>query len=179
MVHHTLVTTGAVVALLSCSAFFSSSETALFTVSREWIASRAESDPRAAAVADLLADPHRLLVTILVGNNVVNIAVSSLVTALLVEQFQSTTAVLTATTLTSGLILIFGEIVPKSYGLGNAQSFSLRIVRPLRYVELVLYPVVLLFDLLTRQITDRLGGQQAIEQPYVDSDALEADRRDS
>ncbi|WP_284008917.1 DUF21 domain-containing protein [Haloarcula pelagica] len=164
----TLSSLGAIVVLLAASAFFSSSETALFTVSRESLTAVAESDPRAAAALDVLADPHRLLVTILVGNNVVNIAVSSLLTALLVERVQSSVAVVVTTVVASSVILIAGEIVPKSYGLGHADSYALRVVRPLRYVELLLYPAVAAFDLLTRQITERLGGQQAIERPYED-----------
>jgi len=161
-----LATVAAVVVLLGCSAFFSSSEMALFSVSREWVDATAASDPRAKAVADVLAEPHRLLVTILVGNNVVNIAISSLVTALLVARFESGIAVVLATLVSTSVILVCGEIVPKSYGLGNAESFSLRAVGPLRYVELVLYPVVALFDVLTRGITALVGGDQEIERTY-------------
>jgi Mg2+/Co2+ transporter CorB len=170
MVSHTAPTLVAVVVLLGCSAFFSSSETALFSLSREWLAEVAPTDTRAAAVSEVLDDPHRLLVTILVGNNVVNLAISSLVTALLVERLQSSTAVLVATAVTSSLILVCGEIVPKSYGLGNAKTFSLRVVGPLRYVELLMYPAVALFDTLTREITKRIGGHPAIETQFVDDE---------
>ncbi|MBX0323324.1 DUF21 domain-containing protein [Halomicroarcula sp. F13] len=170
---HLLPTLGIVVALLGFSAFFSSSETALFSLSREWVAEAAATDPRAAAVEDVLADPHRLLVTILVGNNVVNIALSSLLTALFVDRFQSGTAVVVTTVVASSVILVAGEIVPKSYGLGHAQSFALRVVRPLRYVELFLYPVVTVFDVLTRTVSAGLGGQQAIERTYDDESATE------
>ncbi|MFC7076493.1 DUF21 domain-containing protein [Haloarcula halophila] len=166
----TLSSLGTIVVLLAASAFFSSSETALFTVSRESLTAAAESDPRGAAALEVLADPHRLLVTILVGNNVVNIAISSLLTALLVDHVQSSVAVLVTTVVASSVILVAGEIVPKSYGLGHANSYALRVVRPLRYVELLLYPAVVAFDLLTRQITRRIGGQPDIERPYEDEE---------
>lgn len=156
----------AIVFLLGCSAFFSSSETALFSLSREWLAGAAETDRRAAAVADVLEDPHRLLVTLLVGNNVVNITLSSLLTAVLVDRLDPGLAVLVTTVLASTVILIAGEIIPKSYGLGHAQTFALRVVRPLRYVTLLLYPVVAVFDMLTRTVSDRIGGQQSIERTY-------------
>lgn len=156
----------AIVALLCCSAFFSSSETALFSLSREWLADAAETDQRVAAVADVLADPHKLLVTLLVGNNVVNITLSSLLTALLVDRLDPGLAVLATTVLASTVILIAGEIIPKSYGLGHAQTFAPRVVRPLRYVSLLLYPAVLVFDLLTRAMSDKIGGKQSIEQTY-------------
>ncbi|MBX0294195.1 DUF21 domain-containing protein [Haloarcula nitratireducens] len=176
-----LPTLAAVVVLLCCSAFFSSSETALFSLSREWLAAAATTDPRAAAAEDVLADPHRLLVTILVGNNVVNIALSSLLTAVFVERFQSGIAVVLTTLLATSVVLVAGEIVPKSYGLGHAQTFALRVVTPLRYVELLLYPVVTVFDAFTRWISTRIGGQQTIEETYdeVDgpADATDAKRR--
>ena len=104
--------------LLCCSAFFSSSETALFSLSREWLADRAASDPRAAAVEDVLADPHRLLVTLLVGNNVVNITLSSLLTALLVDRVEPGVAVV-VTTVVASTVIIAGEILPKSFGSGT------------------------------------------------------------
>ena len=129
-------------------AFFSSSETALFSLSREWVAQTAPTDPRAAAVADILEDPHRLLVTLLVGNNVVNITLSSLLTAILVDRLEPGLAVVVTTVVASTVVLVAGEILPKSYGLGRAQTYSLAIVGPLRYVELVLYPVVAVFDFL-------------------------------
>ncbi|WP_262177743.1 DUF21 domain-containing protein [Haloarcula laminariae] len=153
-------------ALLACSAFFSSSETALFSLSREWVTETAATDGRAAALADVLDDPHRLLVTLLVGNNVVNITLSSLLTALLVDRLDPGLAVLATTVLASTVILIAGEIIPKSYGLGHAQTFALTVVRPLRYVSILLYPVVAVFDLLTRTLSDRIGGQQSIERAY-------------
>jgi Mg2+/Co2+ transporter CorB len=156
----------AIAALLGCSAFFSSSETALFSLSREWLSEAAAADPRAAAVEEVLDDPHRLLVTLLVGNNVVNITLSSLLTALLVDRVESGLAVVLTTLVASTVILIAGEIVPKSYGLGHAETYSLSVVRPLRYVGILLYPAVSLFDLLTRTLSDRIGGQQSIEQTY-------------
>jgi len=141
--------------------------------SREWVAEASESDRRAAAVADVLADPHRLPVTLLVGNNLVNITLSSLPTALLVDRLDPGLAVLATTVLATTVILIAGEIIPKSCGLGHAQTFALRVVRPLRYVSLLLYPVVVVFDLLTRTLSDSIGGQQSIEQAY---DEIERDR---
>jgi len=158
----------AIAALLCCSAFFSSSETALFSLSREWLGEAAATDPHIEAVEKLLSDPHRLLVTLLVGNNVVNITLSSLLTALLVDRLDPGLAVVVTTVVASTVVLIGGEILPKAYGLGHAQSFAPRVVRPLRYVAVLLYPAVVVFDLLTRSVSDRIGGQQAIERPYDD-----------
>lgn len=74
-------------------------------------------------------------------------------------------------TLTSSfVVLVFDEIVPKSYGLGNATRWSLAIERPLATVELASFPVVLLFDSINRRINVALGSDQHIEQSYTDHD---------
>ena len=84
------------------SAVLSSSETALFTLSGEWLAERESS-----------VDPRRLLVTCLVGNNVVDAAIASVVTVVAVKPLPPGVAV-TAAPLVASVVLVFGEIVPKS-----------------------------------------------------------------
>ncbi|WP_256297025.1 CNNM domain-containing protein [Haloarchaeobius salinus] len=163
----------AVLVLVCLSAFFSSSETAIFSLPVEQLTEHAASgDGRAAQLAELREDPHRLLVTLLVGNNVVNVAISSITTALLVESFSTGVAVVLATVVASATVLVFGEIVPKSYGLGNALAWALRVARPLRAVELLLLPLVVVFDLATRRLSAAIGGEGAIEEPYIDEDGL-------
>ncbi|UPV98891.1 DUF21 domain-containing protein [Halorussus gelatinilyticus] len=164
-----LLAAGAVVVLLALSAFFSSSETAIFSLSVEWMAERAAAgDRRAALLSALREDPHRLLVTLLVGNNLVNVALSSVVTVVLVGALPAGLAVTAATVVVTSLVLIFGEIIPKSYGLGNGERWSLRVARPLSLVERALYPLVVLFDALTRGTSQRLGGDTDIEEQYLD-----------
>jgi len=91
-----------VTVLLALSAFFSSSETAIFSLPAEWFERQAATDdPRAQVLKELYDDPHRLLVTLLVGNNVVNIAISSIVTVLVASYLPSGAAVAVATVCTS------------------------------------------------------------------------------
>ncbi|WP_224448530.1 CNNM domain-containing protein [Haloprofundus salilacus] len=164
-----LVGVVATAVLLLCSAFFSSSETAVFSLSTEWIERQATTgDPRAELLQELRDDPHRLLVTLLVGNNVVNIAISSIVTVLIASYLPSGLAVVATTVLTSCLVLIFGEIVPKAYGLGNAENWSLRIASPVRLVERALSPVITLFDAITRRMNALITVDPDIEKPYTD-----------
>lgn len=161
-----LVTVGI---LLSLSAFFSSSESAIFSLPDEWIRTAASDGTREShTLQQLRADPHRLLVTLLVGNNLVNIAITSIVTLLVARFVPPGFAVVIATLGVSALILIFGEIVPKSYGLGHAQSWSLRVARPISFIERALGPLVAFFDAVTRWLTSVLGGDQHIEKPYID-----------
>lgn len=158
----------AVGVLLVLSAFFSSSESAIFSLSEHWVDSVA-SDGRieTRTLQDLRSDPHRLLVTILVGNNLVNIALTSIVTLVVAGFVPAGFAVVLATLVVSVLILVFGEIVPKSYGLGHAQSWSLRVARPISYVELALSPLVTVFDIVTGWLTSTIGGDQHIEDTYL------------
>ncbi|WP_436932164.1 CNNM domain-containing protein [Halosimplex halobium] len=159
----------AVVGLVALSAFFSSSESAIFSLPEEWVReAAADGSPDGAALGELRADPHRLLVTILVGNNVVNMAISSIVTLLVADVFSPGLAVVLATVGASTLILVFGEIVPKSYGLGHARTWSRRVARPLTLVEVALGPVVSLFDASTRRLTALVGGDQGIEENLLD-----------
>ncbi|WP_265108470.1 DUF21 domain-containing protein [Halosolutus halophilus] len=162
----------AVCVLLGISAFFSSSEIAIFSLRPEWIASKtATGDADATTLAALAENSHRLLVTLLVGNNVVNVAISSITTVLAVTYLPPTQATVVATVVASSLVLIVGEILPKSYGLGHAETWSLRIARPLAAIQRFLYPLVLVFDLLTRGLSELLGGDPELERPYEGPEA--------
>ncbi|RLM96550.1 CNNM domain-containing protein [Haloarcula sp. Atlit-7R] len=159
----------AVVLLLGLSAFFSSSEIAVFSLQKDWIAQQAATGERRAQVLQELYDnPHRLLVTLLVGNNIVNIAISSIITVLVASYLSPGPAVVATTVVTSVLILIFGEIVPKAFGLGNAQAWALTVASPVRLVERVLSSLITVFDGITGRITALITGETDIEKPYLE-----------
>lgn len=159
-----------VVVLLGVSAFFSSSEIALFSLPEAWFEEQATADDhRAAVLTALHADPHRLLVTLLVGNNVVNIAISSIVAVIVSGFLTPGASVVVTTLLTSFLILLFGEIVPKVYGLGNAERWSLVVAVPIRTVERLLSPLITFFDWIAGQLEGVMTVETGIEAPYVDS----------
>jgi len=158
----------AIVVLMALSAFFSSSEIAMFSLARHRVEALADDDlPGAATVTRLKEDPHRLLVTILVGNNLVNIAMSSIATGLLGYYLSRGQAVLAATFGITALVLLFGESAPKSYAVENTESWALRVAGPLAVTEKVLYPLVVTFDYLTRAVNRVTGGRAAIETSYV------------
>jgi len=155
--------------LLGLSAFFSSSEIAMFSLATHRVeVLREDGVPGAGTLDALKRDPHRLLVTILVGNNLVNIAMSSIATGLLAYYLGNQgQAVAIATVAVTALVLLFGESAPKSYAVENSESWALRIARPLKVAEQVLMPLVVLFDYLTRAVNRFTGGRSAIETSYV------------
>lgn len=172
----TVVGVAVVAALLVCSAFFSGSEIAVFSLERHRLSAllQREADSRVAPLRRLRDDPHRLLVTILVGNTIVNVAMASIATAIIARLFDPTTGAVVSTVVMSGLILLFGEISPKSYGVANAESMALSTARPLELVQKALYPLVVVFDVASRGINRITGGGQDIERPYVTREEIEA-----
>ncbi|MBX0286682.1 hemolysin family protein [Haloarcula salinisoli] len=160
--------------LIVLSAFFSSSEIAMFSLPAHRTEALVEDGvPGARTLQQLKADPHRLLVTILVGNNLVNIAMSSIATGLLGFYLSRGQAVLAATFGITAIVLLFGESAPKSYAVENTESWALRISKPLKLAEKVLLPLILFFDYLTRIVNKITGGRSAIETSYVTREEIQ------
>jgi len=163
-----------IVVLMGLSAFFSSSEIAMFSLAKHRIESLVEEEkPGAKTLKELKSDPHRLLVTILVGNNIVNIAMSSIATGLLALYVGQGQAVAAATFGITALVLLFGESAPKSYAVENTETWALRIAKPLKASEYVLLPLIVTFDYLTRVVNKITGGRSAIETSYVTRDEIQ------
>ncbi len=128
--------------LLAASAFFSSSETALTTVNRIKIKTMAdEGDKRAITVLKVTDKPKKMLSAILIGNNIVNLSASSLATTLAIDIFGSVGAGI-ATGILTLLILIFGEITPKSLATLNSIQISLAVAGIIDFIMTILTPVI-------------------------------------
>ncbi len=163
-----------IVGLLVLSAFFSSSEIAMFSLPAHRIESMVnEGAPGADTIKTLKQNPHRLLVTILVGNNIVNIAMSAIATTIFGFYLTNGQAVLTTTFGITALVLLFAESAPKSYAVENTEPWAQTIARPLKYAELALYPLVILFDYLTRAVNRITGGRASIESTYVTREEIQ------
>ena len=135
--------------LLVLSAFFSSAETALTTVNKLRMRSLADEDIRGAKkVCDLIEDPQKMLSAILIGNNIVNIAASSLTTSLAIDHFKSI-PVGVATGVLTLLILVFGEIVPKTVATINAEKISLHYAGIITLLTYLLTPVIFIITKLS------------------------------
>ncbi len=134
------------VILILFSAFFSGVETAVFSLSDiklKKMVSRKEKNAK--LVAKLKSNPQRLLITILIGNNVVNIAAASLATVIVAGIFNSSVVGITTGVMTL-IILIFGEITPKSLSIKYNEKVCRLVAKPLFIIEQILLPVVWLFE---------------------------------
>ncbi|TKX53299.1 DUF21 domain-containing protein, partial [Halorubrum sp. SS7] len=126
----TLLGVVAILLLVGLSAFFSSSEIAMFSLPQHRIDSLVDEGVTGAkTISDMKQNPHRLLVTILVGNNIVNVAMTSIATALFGIYLSRGQSVLATTFGITTLVLIFGESAPKSYAVEHTESWALRIAR--------------------------------------------------
>lgn len=136
------VTAGAILVLLVLSGFFSGSETALTAASRGKLRTAADKGSRGAERAlEITDDNERLIGSVLLGNNVVNILATSLATALLTKIFGQN-GVAFATLIMTLLVLIFAEVLPKTYAITNPEKVAASVAGPIAFVVLIFSPMV-------------------------------------
>ncbi|MDO8313336.1 MAG: CNNM domain-containing protein, partial [Sideroxyarcus sp.] len=157
---YVLLTAGAILFLLVLSAFFSGSETALTAASRAKLRAQADKGSVGAAAAlRVTEDNERMIGALLLGNKVVNISSAALATALLTHLFGQSGVVLAILVMTA-LVLIFGEVLPKTYAITNPETAASRVAPLIRIVILVFSPVVSMVRALVRVLL-RLFGVKA------------------
>jgi gliding motility-associated protein GldE len=156
--------------LLVLSGFFSGSETALISLNKYRLKRLTSEGYKNALVLErLLKHPNKMLAAILIGNNLVNVAIAAIITSLAIEAFGSTGLGI-ATGVATLLILIFGEIVPKSFATKNAEKLSLWSAKPVEITVFLFSPIVRLFSLLTDLILKMTGGES--RYPFVSEEEL-------
>ncbi len=152
-----LTTAAAILFLLVLSAFFSGSETALTAASRGKLRTQADKgDAGAGRALRLTDDSERLIGSILLGNNVVNILAASLATALFTRAFGDSGVAL-ATLVMTVLVLVFGEVLPKTYAITNAERAAAFVSAPIRVVVLLFAPPVTVVRALVRGVLRLFG----------------------
>ena len=136
----TIIPFVSVFVLILVSAFFSGSETGLTSISRAKIHKlKMEGNRRAGAVSKLHENKEQLISAILLGNNVVNIAASAIATALAISLFGQT-GVIYATIVMTVLVLIFAEVLPKTYAVRHAEQVALAVAPLLSHITKALGP---------------------------------------
>jgi len=151
------LTVAVIVLLLVFSAYFSGSETGLTAASRARL-HHLESlgDARAALAHRLMGERERLIATILVGNNLVNILASALATSVLIRLFGDA-GVAYATVIMTLAIVVFCEVLPKSYAIRHADSMAMRAAPSMRVVMVALRPVTVMLLVVVRGMQRLLG----------------------
>ena len=159
------------VILIALSAFFSASETAYTTVNKIRLQNYVDAGSKKAKTALFIAENYdRTLTTILIGNNIVNIGASSIATLLFVKLFGPSGAAISTAVMTI-LILIFGEVLPKSFAKESSEKFALAFSRPLRILMTLFWPVVFLFIQL-KKVAKHLSPIKEEETPTVTEQEL-------
>lgn len=145
------------VGLLMMSAFFSASETALTSLSKIRIKNMIEEKIKNAELIEkLVTNPNKLLSAILVGNNLVNIAATSLLTSLTLA-YAPKNGVAIATAITTVAVLIFGEITPKTFAAQNSEKVSLAVVKIINAIIFILTPAIWVLNIITGFMLKLLG----------------------
>ena len=146
------------------SAFFSSSEAAFLSLQRTRIAYLVSTGiPGAKRVADMMGQPERLLSTILLGNNLMNVAFTSVVTVSAIEfvgEGNRGQGVAIATVVSTVALLLAGEIVPKTIAVRNSERVAFLYAQPLKWTEYLLLPFVVFLQWITRGLNAMLGGSE-------------------
>ncbi|MGR3501287.1 HlyC/CorC family transporter [Pseudaestuariivita sp.] len=151
------ITSGSILLLLVMSGFFSGSETALTAASRGKLRAKADKgDAGAVRALKITEDNERLIGSVLLGNNLVNILATSLATALFTRMLGESGVAL-ATLVMTLLVLIFAEVLPKTYAITNAETAAGLVSRPIAFVVTIFAPVVSAVRLLVRGVLRVFG----------------------
>ena len=151
------ITCAVILGLLVMSGFFSGSETALTAASRGKLRAKADKGSRGAERAlQITEDNERLIGSVLLGNNLVNILATSLATAIFTRAFGESGVAL-ATLVMTLLVLIFAEVLPKTYAITNSETAASLVSRPISLVVTVFSPIVSAVRLLVRGVLRVFG----------------------
>ncbi len=147
--------------LVILSGIFSGSETALVSVSQSKVDELVSKKARNSKILKKLKkDPHKLLITVLICNNIINVGASAYAAIVFTEIFGSSGLGI-ATGIMTFFILIFGEIAPKSFAHEHSTYFSLWIAKPIYALQFLLFPLVWLFDHIVDFFNKLVGGKKS------------------
>jgi CBS domain containing-hemolysin-like protein len=162
------------IVLIVLSGFFSSSETAVTSVNKIKIRALAkEGDKRAETVQELLDKPRKFLNMVLIMNNIVNISATALLTSLVTRRFGGDgTAVTIATAIMTVVIIIFGEILPKTMANMDSENMALRYAKLLKGLVTFLTPLIAVMNAVTSVILRLLGKKPDLDDSQITEDEL-------
>ena len=145
--------------LIGASAFFSGAEMAFVSISRATIREKANKGDKRAKILDrLLKNPENVVSAIVVGNNIVNIFASVLAGSIATKIFGNL-GIGIATAIMTLLLVIFGEVTPKAFGINN-EGMALKIARPLQVITKIFYPISVFLTFVSNGIIGMAGGER-------------------
>ncbi len=157
--------------LVALSFFFSMSETALISVSRLRLKHLIEKKRKGAIeLKKLKDDTHRLLVTILIGNNLVNTTASAIATDMAIKILRNN-ALGIAVGIMTFILLIFGDLIPKTIGARRSISIALKVAKPIWILSNLFYPIIRAYDLIIETVFKRIGLKKS-EKPFVTEEEI-------
>ncbi|MEW9122895.1 MAG: hemolysin family protein [Thermotaleaceae bacterium] len=164
---------GLLACLLMFSALFSSSETALTSMSVIKVKQLKNKGVKQAEIIErLMEKSHKILATILIGNNIVNIAATAIATELTGKIFSEGNVTFLVTIIMTFLILIFGEITPKTFSAYYPDKVAIRLGRPIELLSFVLYPILQILNGITSLTIRILGGDIQPNKAIVSEDEI-------
>lgn len=154
------------------SAFFSSSETALTSLNVFKIRQMEENGVENSSIVRKLTDNiGKVLTTILIGNNIVNIVTTTLATIFFTDLFGASGAVISTVVLTL-TILIFGEVTPKNIASSQSEKVALRVARPIKFFDIIIKPMSFFLQAITNLLTKMIIGEDHSSQDIVTEEDL-------
>jgi CBS domain containing-hemolysin-like protein len=174
MTTETFIYLGILAACTVASGFFSGSETALIGISRERVHQLASLGHRGQRLEQLVSDPERMLSTLLVANNAVNVLSATVATILFVSLIGETWGPWVSTGVMTAVLLIFGEITPKTIAARYPEEFSLRVAGTIWNLSIILAPIASFFSAITKGILKMLGINSNGDGSTVTEDDIRA-----
>lgn len=157
--------------LLICSAFFSASEVALVGINRAKVRALSDTGKRGKRLEKLKNNPDHFLITILIGNNIANVGAAALATAVALELFQNN-GVAIATGVVTLLLLVFGEIGPKTYANRQLEHVALFVATPIYFLTTLLSPFFFVYDRFRKKDTSPSVTEEEIRE-WIDVGEME------
>jgi len=156
--------------LIIFSGFFSGVEAAFLSLNNLKIRRLVEKNKKNAdIVKELKDDSHKLIITLLVGNNLVNIGASAFATAIAIDLMGSV-GIGIATGIMTFIVLIVGEIVPKSVAIQHSEKICLFVAKPIKLLKIMLYPVIITLDFITKKLMGGIG--KGSSKPLITEEEL-------
>lgn len=160
------------VIFLCLSGVFSAAETGLMSLSKIRIRQMVDDKVKRADIIDrLVKNPNKLLGAILIGNNIVNIGASAIATSLAIDYFPNN-GVGIATGIMTFLVLVFGEITPKSLAAQDSEKISLKVARFIYFLTIVFSPAISFLTRITNSLIKLMGGKMDREKPFITEEEL-------